>query len=129
MNRYETLEAIRNALETDVNANTFSIGLEDTISAADYPIVRICPTSANVGPSVHRREIFVLVYFGVDIDASDGVEACWEALLTIEDEIISAMESIAQIAFSATWDGTDYASEPEVAGGFRLGCAKFQVIL
>jgi hypothetical protein len=129
MNRYETLEAIRNALETDVNANTFSIGLEDTISAADYPIVRICPTSASPGPSVQRREMFVLVYFGVDIDASDGVEACWEALLTMEDEIISAMESNAQTAFSSTWKITNYAPEPEVAGGFRLGCAEFQVIL
>jgi hypothetical protein len=73
--------------------------------------------------------MFVLVYFGVNLDGSDGVESCWEALLTIEDEIIAAMESIAQSAFSATWDGTEYAPEPEEAGGFRLGRARFQVIL
>lgn len=63
---------------------TCKIGMEPTMTPADYPMVRIVPSRVRLGSSIMRRGIECLIYFGQPIhDFSGGTEQQWADLLAI----------------------------------------------
>ena len=69
------------------------IGLEANVTATDYPLIRIVPTRMmpqDAGAA--RRRIQVTIYFGAKLlESLDGLEAVYEALLTLEGQIRDAV--------------------------------------
>lgn len=103
MGTYETLQAVRDHLGTLAGVTTSRIGLESNMTPADYPIIRIVPGRLSNGPTMARRKIEALVYFGQPIHEftgepasqdTTGLEELYAGLLAMESEIISALRTV-----------------------------------
>lgn len=67
------LETLRDALGGISGVQTCKIGLEENITPADYPIIRIVPTRLADGVAIGRRICDLTIYFGQPIAAFDDV--------------------------------------------------------
>ena len=92
---FATLEALRDALATIPDVASCKIGLEQGITAADYPMIRLVPSRLTPGRPYNQRTAECLVYFGMDITAADagGLEAVYAALFGLEGAILSVLKA------------------------------------
>ena len=68
---YAILSDIKDALDGITGVTTCKIGLEQGISPADYPIIRIVPTRREHGAALPRTKVNVLIYFGAATAEAD----------------------------------------------------------
>lgn len=89
-----TLEALRDELATLAGVATCKIGIEVNISPSAYPLVRIIPSSITPGRPYSARTLDVLVVFGAQITASQGLETVYEGLFSLEASIRESVQSL-----------------------------------
>lgn len=98
------LETLRDALATVTGVQTCKIGMEANLTPADYPMVRLVPSTVrqvNMG----LREIDLVVYFGQPIhEFTSGLEALYESLFTMEAELLAVAK--AQTSMMVTYEET-----------------------
>lgn len=88
------LEAVRTALAALPGVTTCKIGMEDNISPADYPLIRIVPGRITPGRPYSNREVEISLYFGAPIANSAGLEAVYAALFALEADVIAAVRAL-----------------------------------
>jgi hypothetical protein len=88
---YETLEKLRDNLATIKGVVSCKIGVERNISPADYPLIRIVPRRITPGRPYNQRTAETLIYFGMNISQSEGLENVYEALFDLEQAIIEVV--------------------------------------
>lgn len=93
MTPMQVLNQIASDLEAVTGVVSSKVGLEPNISPADYPMIRVVPSEIGDASAYSRRKLDVLVYYGAKIHAFSGMAAVYAALLAMEAEIITIMES------------------------------------
>lgn len=88
-----TLEAVRDALAGIPGVASCKVGLEANIGPADYPMVRLVPARIIPGRPYHARECETLIYFGAPIANSEGMEAVYTSLFSLEAEILAVLKA------------------------------------
>ena len=90
------LQAARDALALIPDVASCKIGLEQGITAADYPLIRLVPSRITPGRPYNNRTAETLVYFGMDVTGADagGLEAVYAALFGLEAEIIERLRTL-----------------------------------
>lgn len=82
-------------------AYTCKIGMEDNLTPADYPMIRIVPSLSQPGATLGRRKTDAMIYFGLPIHAFDDtpdsagrvrLEKLYAALLTMEAAICAQVD-------------------------------------
>lgn len=91
-----TLTAARDALALVPGVASCRIGIEQGITAADYPMIRLVPSRITPGRPYNNRTAEVLIYFGMDTTAAEagGLEAVYAALFGLEAEIIERLRAL-----------------------------------
>lgn len=98
---YAALTTLRDALGALPWVASCKIGLEANMTPADYPMVRIVPSTARYGGLIHSRQCEVLIYFGHDAHEFDaGLEALHERLFEDEAQIIDAALALDGLRFT-----------------------------
>lgn len=87
------LEAVRDALAGIPGVASCKVGLEANIGPADYPMVRLVPARIIPGRPYHARECETLIYFGAPIANSEGMEAVYTSLFSLEAEILAVLKA------------------------------------
>ena len=91
METIDILTALRDQLATVAGVQTCKIGMEANITPADYPIVRIVPSTVTYSPVIGRRRIDVVVYFGQPIhEFTGGLEALYTSMMALETLLLNA---------------------------------------
>ena len=90
---YAALLAARTAFAT-LGVASCKIGLEANISPADYPLVRIVPSRITPGKPYAKRSIECLVYFGVPVANSEGLELVYETLFILEANLLGKIRTL-----------------------------------
>ncbi len=122
---YDILADVKTALAAVSGVKTCRIGIENGLSPDDYPIIRVVPRRVEPGAAITRRNVTVLVYFGLPVSEADGgLEAVYSALCDMADNIRNAMD--AATAFCATWQDTDF--DEDQIEYFKLGVSRFLVV-
>ena len=85
---------ITTAQAGDPATGSCAIGLEANISPADYPMIRIVPVRITPGKGYGARTCEALLYFGVPLANSEGLEAVYEELFDFEAEIIDVLGTL-----------------------------------
>jgi hypothetical protein len=88
------LEIVRDALAGIAGVASCKIGLEANISPADYPLVRIVPARIIPGKPYRNRTAETLIYFGVRIANSEGLENVYAGLFDLEGDILRQLQAI-----------------------------------
>ena len=88
-----TLEALRDALAAVPGVASCRVGLEDNISPADYPRIRIVPNPITPGRPYANREAECSIFFGAQIANSAGLEAVYSALFDLEAQILAVVRA------------------------------------
>ena len=91
-----TLTAARDALALIPDVASCKIGLEQGITAADYPLIRLVPSRITPGRPYNNRTAETLIYFGMDVTGADagGLEAVYAALFSLEAEILAKLKAL-----------------------------------
>lgn len=88
------LEALRNKLALVAGVTTCKIGMEANMTPADYPMVRIVPSTVRHSTVLGRRECDVTVYFGQAIhEFTADLEDLYSELFALEALLITAAQS------------------------------------
>lgn len=91
---YPILAAARDKLAALAAVSTCKIGFEANMTPADYPMVRIVPSKIGDEEIIGKRGVEVLVYFGQPVhEFSTDLHGQWQSLLTMESQIIDALQS------------------------------------
>ena len=94
------LEELRDQFALIPGIQTSKIGIEKGMTAADYPMVRIVPTTVGPGDVIGLRAAEVLIYFGKPIEEFDEepddagrvrLEKLYAELFEMEGSIIEAL--------------------------------------
>ena len=92
------LEGLKASLATITGVASCRIGLEESITPDDYPLIRLVPSRADNGAAYAHRKVDLLIYFGMPIqpfdDAPDAagrvrLEKLYAALFDLEAAIIT----------------------------------------
>jgi hypothetical protein len=94
MSMMQALESVRTELGMLPGVASCKIGLEANISPADYPLIRLVPERATPGRPYTVRTIGLLIYLGVPIADSEGMEEVYEALLALETSVMGALRRL-----------------------------------
>jgi len=97
---FAVLTTVRDALATLEGVRTCRIGMESTLSPADYPIVRIVPSKLQESmPRLTVRKAEALIYFGVAVhEFEGGLEALYEQLLAMEKTILAEVRALGDVS-------------------------------
>lgn len=87
------LEAVRDALGAIPGVASCKIGLENNLSPADYPMIRLVPSRIIPGRPYHGRECETLIYFGAPIANSEGMEAVYDGLFALEEAMLAVLRT------------------------------------
>lgn len=87
------LEALRDALALIPGVASCKVGIEPNISPADYPLIRIVPSRIIPGRPYTTRTADCLIYFGVDLATSEGLESVYDGLFTLESAILEVVKA------------------------------------
>ena len=94
------LEILRDLLALIPGIKTSKIGIEKGMTAADYPMIRIVPTTVGPGDVIGLRAAEVLIYFGKPIEEFDEepdaegrvrLEKLYAELFALEETIIEIL--------------------------------------
>jgi hypothetical protein len=100
---YPLLSALRDALATVPGVATCKIGLEATMTPADYPMVRLVASRITDGAVIGRRSVDLLIYFGQPIHEFDaGLQAQYESLLAMEVALRDKASQTATVLYRET---------------------------
>ena len=90
------LQTTRAALAAIPGVASCKVGLEQGITAADYPLIRLVPSRITPGRPYNNRTVECQIMFGMDITAAEagGLEAVYSALFGLEAEIIERLRSL-----------------------------------
>lgn len=86
------LASLRDAINTLDTVETCKVGIEANISPNDYPMVRIVPERLTPGQPYQNRTVEVGIYFGVNINDSEGLQMVYENLSMLEGEIVAVIK-------------------------------------
>lgn len=87
------LETLRNALALISGVASCKIGIEPNISPDDYPLIRIVPSRITPGRPYNNRTADCLIYFGVDLALSEGLESVYTGLFALEASILGVVKA------------------------------------
>lgn len=94
------LEELRDQLALIPGIETCRIGIEKGMTAADYPMIRIVPTTVGPGDVIGLRAAEVLIYFGKPIEEFDEepdaegrvrLEKLYAELFALEETIVETL--------------------------------------
>ncbi len=88
----DILGTLRTRLADVPGTNTCKIGLEPNMTPDDYPIIRLVPSRIKRGDPGHRRVVDLMVYYGSPVQQFDGMDALYDELLRLEEEIVGRMK-------------------------------------
>lgn len=103
---------------------TSKVGIEPMISPADYPLIRVVPTRLSHADALPRRKIDVMIYYGAPVQTFEGMAAVYEALCTMEQEIIAIMEN-GQGGYLANFEET--ITDEDRLETYKLFASRFTV--
>lgn len=87
----EILEALRDALAAVPGVATCRIGMEANMTPADWPMVRLVPSTIRDSEALGRRSVELLVYFGQAVhEFTAGLEALYADLFAMESALLAA---------------------------------------
>ncbi len=88
------LEALRTALAAVPGVVTCKIGLEGNMTPADYPMIRLVPSTVSNAGAVTRRRVGVLVYFGKPIhEFATDLAGLYTELFDLERRVVDIIET------------------------------------
>lgn len=123
---FTILQNIKSALSAIPGVTTCKIGIENGISPADYPMIRIVPATGMHGAAMPRKKLSIMIYYGTTVAESDGgLEAVYQALCGLEDQVIVAMEQAAN-PFTAIWQET--ITDEDRLEQYKLFMSRFDVV-
>lgn len=94
------LEELRSQFALIPGIQTSKIGIEKGMTAADYPMIRIVPTTVGPGDVIGLRAAEVLIYFGKPIEEFDEepdaegrvrLEKLYAELFALEETIVEIL--------------------------------------
>lgn len=89
------LVLLRDAMAAVPGVATCRVGMEANLTPADYPMVRLVPTSIRWGDVMTGRRCELLVYFGKPLhEFSAGLEALYADLFALEAALLAAAQSV-----------------------------------
>jgi len=86
------LTSLRDALAVIAGIETCKVGIEANISPADYPMIRVVPERLTPGTPYQIRTVECGIYFGVNVNKSEGLESVYEQLSTLEGKIVAIIK-------------------------------------
>lgn len=122
-NPYPELIALRDTLAALPGIASCRIGLEPGIVPADYPLIRIVPSTYRRGEGA-RQELELLVYYGElanDFEAG-GIQAQYEWLFATEAAIKDAAIASGVVA---AW--VDTVLDEDRLPGYKLFASRFRL--
>lgn len=121
---YSILECVRNELAWILGIKTCRIGVENSLSPDDYPIIRIVPQRISPASVLCKNQYVLQIYFGMPVSESDnGLEAVYASLSDLSESIIMTMQT--STTFSAIWQET--LLDEDRVDKYKLGMARFLV--
>lgn len=120
---YDALDTLRNHLSDVAGVKTCAVGVENNITPASYPMVRIEPLRfERSAVPYNNRTAEVLVYFGLHIHQSKkGLPAVYEQLLQMEQDILAVLHRL-EVKYVET-----IFNDEAVNGQFKLAAIRCQV--
>jgi hypothetical protein len=85
------LAALRDALAVIDGVASCKVGIEQNMSPADYPMIRLVPERVLPG-KYKNRTVELGIYFGADKSSSEGMELVYQTLSELEDSIIAVLK-------------------------------------
>lgn len=125
MNVYEMLKEIEAQLQGITDINTVAIGLEASMTASDYPAIRLVSTTNSRGSGLNEDMAFD-IYFGDNLHESIGIEEIyrklyeWEAI--IKERLDIFLTSNGSIVY---WKST--ISDEDRLQGYKILVSRFVV--
>ena len=125
------LTGVRDRLAVLPGVKTCRIGLEVSLSAEDYPMIRLVPARmTRVASDRLKRQMELTVYYGAPLVESDeSAEAQWDALFALEALIIDALSfgSGYLVLFIDTTPG--FVTQEQTAHNlhFQVFASRFQI--
>jgi len=96
----DTLTALRDAMALVPGVASCKIGMEANITPADYPMVRIVPSTIAQG-TISTRKCEMLIYFGQPIhEFTAGLESLYSTLFDMEAALLDAIRAL---RMNAVW--------------------------
>jgi hypothetical protein len=86
------LTTLRDSLAAIDGVKSCKIGVEDNLSPADYPMIRLVPARLVPG-KYQQRTIELDIYFGANKSSSEGMELVYQTLSTLEAQIIAVIKA------------------------------------
>lgn len=111
-------------LQTIGAIQTVRIGLEATLSPADYPIIRIIPETMTRTGDYFDREALCRIYFAEPLQLYDGLIEIYDSLLQLNDQIIKILEASSTV-YSAEW--IDTLMDSDQIQDYKVAMATFRV--
>lgn len=124
---YETLLSIRDKLATIDGIKTCRIGLEHTINAVDYPMIRIVPGIIKLATTQPRREVMeIVVYYGNILHEfeGDGLQEQYRYFLETNKLIRDAISP--GTGWAAEW--VDTVMDEDRLPGYKLSASRYNVL-
>lgn len=91
MTANDILQALRDALAAVPGVATCKIGMEVNLTPADWPTVRLVPSTVRDSPVLGLRSVELLVYFGQAVhEFTAGLEALCAELFEMEAALLAA---------------------------------------
>jgi hypothetical protein len=86
------LQTTRDSLALIPGVASCKIGIEQNLSPADYPMIRLVPARIIAGRPYQERECETFIYFGAATANSVGLEQVYADLFQLEAEILSLLK-------------------------------------
>jgi len=99
---WEALTAARDALAQIDCLVSCKIGMEDAISPADFPLIRIEPEQYDPGKPYQNRTATINIVFGMPYAPSEGLELVFERLHDLDDEIRAVLRDVLKARYLQT---------------------------
>ncbi len=120
---YDILTLIQTKLSTIATITTCKIGLEEALSPADYPIIRI--VAGNSQNTEYKHTLHqVKIYYGFNLSEFDGLDTIYQKLYSLEKEIRGLIELDLE-PYLCKWVNT--ISDEDRLQGYKILCSTFEV--
>jgi hypothetical protein len=123
---FDVLIGIKNAVALIKGVNTCNIGMEHTINAADYPMVRIVPSIIKIDLRVPRRQSMdIIVYYGDLLHEfeGNGLQDSYAYFLDMDAKIRNAI--VPGQGWCAEW--IDTTMDEDRLPGYKLFAARYSI--
>jgi len=125
MNVYEMLKEIEGQLQGVEGINTVKIGLESSMTARDYPAIRLVSTTNN-RTSYLEEDMAFDVYFGDNMHEKIGIDEIYRKLYEWEN-IIRERLDLFQTSSSGLVKWKSTVSDEDRLQGYKILVSRFVV--